>query len=179
MAPFSDAVSGPGDVTTDQCSDLALGLGDGKGVLIKSSVDDGITPLVFSSKSGLTYPKRAKSQDSSGAFLSPRNPKLVVTGLLLHIGSGVLAPDGSFFAKKTRRCTKNNALRRVFWGDFINTPFRCRSRALGQDRCDVLVAGEAQERQENHLGTEMNVPANEVFIRRVAVHLNAAGRKAG
>ena len=47
MAPFSDAVSGPGDVTTDQCSDLALGLGDGKGVLIKSSVDDGITPLVF------------------------------------------------------------------------------------------------------------------------------------
>ena len=60
--------------------------------------------------------KRAKFRGTSGTFLDSRELKLVVIGILLHIGSGVLTPAGSFFAKKLAATRKISALQRVSRG---------------------------------------------------------------
>ena len=107
-----------------------------KGVLIKSSVDDRTIPLVFSRKSRPTYLKQTKSRGTFGAFLNSLPPKPVVIGTLLHIGAGVPAPDRRFFAKKTRRCTKNQCVAASFLGATLSTPpsrFGER-RSLSRDR---------------------------------------------
>ena len=79
-------------------------------------------PLFFLESLDRRIAKRAKFRGTSGTFLKSRNPKLVVIGSLLHIGSGVLAPAGSFFAKKLAAARKSNALRWVSWERLYQRP---------------------------------------------------------
>ena len=79
-------------------------------------------PLFYLESLDRRIAKRAKFWGTSGTFLNSRNPKLVVIGILLHIGSGVLAPAGSFFAKKNRRCTNNQCVAASFSGATLSTP---------------------------------------------------------
>ena len=81
-------------------------------------------PLFFLESLDRRIAKQAKFRGTSGTFLNSQNPKLVVIGILLHIGSGVLAPAGSFFAKKNSPLHKKSMRCGGFLGgDFINTPF--------------------------------------------------------
>ena len=73
-------------------------------------------PLFFLESLDRRIAKRAKFRGTSGTFLNSRELKLVVIGILLHIGSGVLTPAGSFFAKKLAATRKISALQRVSRG---------------------------------------------------------------
>ena len=94
-------------------------------------------PLFFLESLDRRIANRAKFRGTSDTFLKSRNPKLVVIGILLHIGLGVLAPAGSFFAKKNSPLhEKSMRCGGFLGGDFINTPIessrrdRCRSPPL-------------------------------------------------
>ena len=79
-------------------------------------------PLFFLESLDRRIAKQAKFRGTSGTFLNSRNPKLVEIGILLHIGSGVLAPAGSFFTKKNAAARIINALRRVSRGRLYQHP---------------------------------------------------------